>query len=104
MSSGRYGYIPRTESAYTVLGLENKTCYTDADISRLYSLGVDLPHDDRHPFKDSIVTLLSKSVSSQELLISKTEEFLPLARKRVKNLADNQQRSLTEFFVRGHSF
>jgi hypothetical protein len=73
-------------------------------IHRLYSLGVDLPHDERHPFKDSIDTLLSKSVSSQELWISKTEEFLPLARKRVKNCADNKQRSLTEFFVRRHSF
>jgi hypothetical protein len=81
-----------------------RRAWCERAIHRLYSLGADLPHRERHPFKDSIDTLLSKSVSSQELWISKTEEFLPLARKRVKNLADNQQRSLTEFFVRRHSF
>jgi hypothetical protein len=73
-------------------------------IHRLYSLGEELPHRERHPFRDLIDTLLSKSVSSQELWISKTDEFLPLARKRVKNLADNKQRSLTEFFVHCLSF
>jgi hypothetical protein len=41
---------------------------------------------------------LSKSVSTQELWISKTEQFLPLARKPVKLLANKGQRSLTEFF------
>jgi hypothetical protein len=47
MSSGRYGYIPRTESAYTVLGLENKTCYTDADISRAYRRASVQCHPDK---------------------------------------------------------
>jgi hypothetical protein len=52
-------------------------------VHRLYSLGEKLPIDERHPFRDSIATLLSKLVSAQELWISKTEEFLLLARKRV---------------------
>jgi hypothetical protein len=66
-------------------------------VHRLFSLGDKLPHHELHPFRDPIDTLLSKSVSAQELWISKTEEFLPLARKRVKRLANKGQHSMTEF-------
>jgi hypothetical protein len=73
-------------------------------VHRIFSLGDSLPYHERHPFRDPIAMILSKSVSAQELWISKTEQFLPLARKRVKFLANKGQRSLTEFFGRRRTF
>ncbi len=72
-------------------------------VYRLFFLGEELPSYERHPFRDPIDFILSKSVSAQELWISKTEQFLPLARKRVKDLAQKQQRPMTGLFPRRHS-
>ncbi len=47
-------------------------------VHRRLSLREALPYDERHPFRDPIDTILSKSVSAQELGISKTEQFLPV--------------------------
>jgi hypothetical protein len=75
-------------------------------IHRLFSLRETFSHmsDMAHPFRDLTDMILSKSVSSQEFWISKTEQFLPLARKRVQSLANKGQHSFTEFYGRRHSF
>jgi hypothetical protein len=73
-------------------------------VHRLFPLGESLPYHEPHPFRDPIDMILSKSVSAQELWISKTKQFLPLVRKRVKLLANKGQRSLTELFVRRRTF
>lgn len=49
MKRGRYGLIPRTESAYDVMGLDPSMAqtYTDADISRAYRRASLTAHPDK---------------------------------------------------------
>jgi hypothetical protein len=68
-------------------------------LERNYRLMSDIPSWIRLlPFSQNL------SVSAQEHWISKAEEFLPLARKRLQNLANKGQHSITEFIGRRHSF
>jgi hypothetical protein len=54
-------------------------------IRRLYRAGDLLPHHERHPFRDPIEDVLSKSLCNQERWVTLTEEYLPGATKRVKD-------------------
>ena len=50
MSTGRYGYVPRTESPYEVLGLTNPSSsvsYNDADVARAYRRASLQAHPDK---------------------------------------------------------
>jgi hypothetical protein len=71
-------------------------------IRRLYNQGLLLSIGERHPFRTDIDVLLAQSVRNQELWISKTEEYLPKAFKRMRNLARIRQPSITDFFTRLH--
>jgi hypothetical protein len=64
-------------------------------IRHLYSAGASLPHHERHPFRDPIEDVLSKSLCREERWVTLTEEYLPRAAKRVKNQQLTGQRSLT---------
>jgi hypothetical protein len=67
-------------------------------IRRLYSAGASLPHHERHPFRDPIEDVLSKSLCRQERWVTRlTEEYLPRAAKRVKDQQQTGQRSLTAY-------
>ena len=68
-------------------------------IRRLYISGEELSHADRHPFRDSIEHLLTKSTADMELWVTKTEAYLPKAFKRARERPIGQ-RPLTSFFAR----
>ena len=68
-------------------------------IRRLYAAATDLPYHERHPFRDSIETLLSTTLSDQELWISKTETYLPKASRRAAKRG-NSQPAITAYFHR----
>jgi ribonuclease HI len=67
-------------------------------IRRLYHSGESLPHHERHPFRDPMEALLSKSVTDQERWVSMTEDYLPIAKRRIKRHEKQNQRSIKEFF------
>jgi hypothetical protein len=70
-------------------------------IRRLYHAGESsLPLHERHPFRDPMETILSKSVCSQERWVSMTEDYLPAARRRVKEQTQKSQHSIKELFGR----
>jgi hypothetical protein len=58
-------------------------------IRRLYREGDSLPTYDRFPFRDPMEDVLTRTVSSQERWITKTEAFLPKALRRIKTLKSN---------------
>jgi ribonuclease HI len=66
-------------------------------IRRLYRAGQALPHHERHPFRDPMEDVLSKSLCRQERWVTLTEEYLLGATKRVKDRQQTGQRSLTEY-------
>jgi hypothetical protein len=66
-------------------------------IRRLYHAGNLLPLHERHPFRDPIDDVLSKSLCKQERWVTLTEEYLPGAAKRVKDQRQTGQRSLTAY-------
>ena len=68
-------------------------------IRRLYAAASNLPYCERHPFRDSIETLLSTTLFDQELWISKTETYLPKAYRRAAKRG-NSQPAITEYFHR----
>ncbi len=68
-------------------------------IRRLYLAGESLPYHERHPFRDPIDDVLSKSLCQQERWVTLTEEFLPKAKKRVKAQQQTGQRSLTAYYA-----
>jgi hypothetical protein len=72
-------------------------------IRRLYARGQDLPDGENHPFRESLESLLERTVSDQELWIAKTVPFLRLAFRQAKHRKKAKQRAITEFFhlVRG---
>jgi hypothetical protein len=67
-------------------------------IRRLYHIGALLPLHERHPFRDPMEDVLSKSLCRQESWIRMTEDYLPAAKRRVAEQQQTGQRSLTEFF------
>jgi hypothetical protein len=68
-------------------------------IHRLYhAAGESLPHHERHPFRDPMEVVLSKTVCAQERWVSMTEDFLSAAKRRVKAQKKKSQRSLKEYF------
>ena len=66
-------------------------------IRRLYHAGESLPPHERHPFRDPMEDVLSKSLCQQERWVTLTDEYLPAAKKRVKNRQQTGQHSLTAF-------
>ena len=78
--------------------LRIRTATADRTIRRLFTQSVALPHDEQYPFRESIATVLDKLVSDKERWIELTTKFLIKAFGRVKKRADNQQRSITEFY------
>jgi hypothetical protein len=69
----------------------------ERSIRRLYEKGATLPHNERHPFRASIDSLLQCRVEEQELWIIKTEEFLPKAFRRTRQRSPNQP-LLTDYY------
>jgi hypothetical protein len=69
-------------------------------IRRLYHTGETLPPHERHPFREPMEAILSKTVCIQERWVSLTEAFLPAAKWRVKEQTKKGQRSIKEFFGR----
>jgi hypothetical protein len=67
-------------------------------IRRLYREGHSLPTYDRFPFNDPMEDILTKTVSSQESWITKTEAFLPKAFRRIKERKKMQNHSLPEYY------
>ena len=70
----------------------------DRAIRRLYVAGESLPLHERYPFRDPMEDLFVKSVASQERWITLTEDYLPVARRRIKSQEKKNQRSLKEFY------
>jgi hypothetical protein len=67
-------------------------------IRRFYHAGESLPHHERHPFRDPMEVVPTKTVCAQERWVSMTEDYLPAAKRRVKAQKKKSQRSLKEFF------
>jgi hypothetical protein len=66
-------------------------------IRRLYHAGNRLPLHERHPFRDPIDDVLSKSLCKQERWVTLTEEYLPGAAKRDQKQQQTGKRSLTAY-------
>jgi hypothetical protein len=66
-------------------------------IRSLYRDGDLLPHHERHPFRDTIEDVLSKSLCNQERWVTLTEEYLPGATKRAKDQQQTGKRSRTAY-------
>jgi hypothetical protein len=66
-------------------------------IRRLYRAGESLPPHERYPFRDPIEDVLSRTLCQQERWVSLTEEYLPGAAKRAKDLKQTGQHSIPEF-------
>ena len=71
----------------------------DRAIRRLYDMGRDLSHCERHPFRLSIADLLAKTLAEKELWVQLTEAFLPKAFRRQQQRDKKGQRTITEYFV-----
>jgi ribonuclease HI len=67
-------------------------------IRRLYREGDSLPTYDRFPFNDPMEDILTKTVSSQERWITKTEAFLPKALRRIKERRKKRNHSIKKYF------
>jgi hypothetical protein len=67
-------------------------------IRLLYHTGESLPLYERYPFRDPMEVILSKSVCAQERWVSMTEDYLPAARRWVKEQTQKRQHSFKEFF------
>jgi hypothetical protein len=67
-------------------------------IRRLYRAGKSLPNHKRHPFRDPMEVVLTKTVCAQERWVSMAEEYLPAAKRLVKARKKKSQRSLQKFF------
>ena len=66
-------------------------------IRRLYREGDLLPTYDRFPFNDPMEDILTKTVSSQESWVTKTEVFLPKALRRIKRRKNMHNHSIPEY-------
>jgi hypothetical protein len=62
-------------------------------IRRLYSAGASLPHHERHPFRDPIEDVLSKSLCRQERWVTLTEEYLHYLGQRSGSRTSNRRGS-----------
>ena len=80
-----------------------KLVLCETAIRRLFIAGQELPHDEQHPFRIDIATLLSRRLPVQEMWIANTERFLPRAYKRVAGNKKSGQTAITEFFKRKNS-
>ena len=70
-------------------------------IRRLYSKGEELPDGERYPFRTcTMEELLQKPVHDQELWITRTEDFLPKAFRRLRKRKVANQSAITDFFAR----
>jgi hypothetical protein len=67
-------------------------------IRRLYRAGDSLPTYDRFPFSDPMEDVLTRTVSSQERWITKTEAFLPKALRRIKTQEKKKNHSIKKLF------
>jgi hypothetical protein len=67
-------------------------------IRRLYREGDSLPTYDRFPFSHPMEDILTRTVSSQERWITKTEAFLPKALRRIKTQEKRKNHSIKKFF------
>jgi hypothetical protein len=67
-------------------------------IRRLYHSGESLSLHERHPFRDQMEALLSKSVTDQERWLSMIEAYLPVAKRRIKRQEKQNQRPIKECF------
>jgi hypothetical protein len=72
-------------------------------IRRLYHEGESLPYHESHPFREPMEDLLSKTVIIQERWISLTEEYLPVALRRVRRMDKTGQSSIKKWLVRRHT-
>jgi hypothetical protein len=68
-------------------------------IRRLYHTGESLPLHERHPFRDPMEVVLSKSVCDQERWVSMTEDFLPVAKRRIAEQKKKGMRPIEEYLV-----
>jgi hypothetical protein len=66
-------------------------------IRRLYREGDSLPTYDSFPFNDPMEDILTKTVSSQESWITKTEAFLPKALWRIKTQKQMHNHTIPEY-------
>jgi hypothetical protein len=66
-------------------------------IRRLYREGDSLPTYGSFPFNDPMEDILTKTVSSQESWITKTEAFLPKALWRIKTHKQMHNHSIPEY-------
>jgi hypothetical protein len=72
-------------------------------IRRLYHEGESLPYHESHPFREPMEDLLSKTVIIQERWSSLTEEYLPVALRRVRRMDKTGQSSIKKWLVRRHT-
>ena len=67
-------------------------------IRRLYHTSESLPPHERHPFRDGMDDVFSKSLSQQERWVTMTEDFLIGVMRRLKVQKQTSQRSLQEYY------
>jgi hypothetical protein len=72
-------------------------------IRRLYRAGESLPPHERYPFRDPIEDVLSRTLCQQERWVSLTEEYLPGAAKRAKDLKQTGQHAIPEYAGFSHT-
>jgi hypothetical protein len=86
-----HGANPETQSAICLAKCERA-------IRRLYHAGESLPLHERHPFRDGMEDVLSKSLCRQERWVTMTEDFLIAAMRRLKMQKKTSQHSLKEYY------
>jgi hypothetical protein len=79
------------------LETQRMTCLATAEWAsrRLYSEGDSLPPHERFPFNDPMEDVLTKTVSTQESWVAKTEVFLSKALRQIK-----RQKKMHNHFTR----
>ena len=83
----------------TQLLIRLATC--ERAIRRLHKKGEELPDGERYPFRTcTMEELLQKQVHDQELWITRTEDYLPKAFRRVRKRTGANQSAITDFFAR----
>jgi hypothetical protein len=70
----------------------------ERSIRRLYHSGESLPPHERHPFRDGMEDVLSKSLCRQERWVTMTEDYLIAAKRRLKMQEQTGQHSLKEYY------
>lgn len=77
-----------------------RSAAADRAIQRLFDMGRDLSHCERHPFRLSMEDILAKNLAEKELWVKLTEAYLPKAFRRQKERDQKGQRTVDEFFHR----